>query len=175
MPVPHALPPDADLPRAPRPSPRWLALCAALGLSRATFYRRRRAAVRAPSETPPPVAVPAVPDDLGGRSREAAAGLATEGATASPTAVLQAADADAAERLLSKINYQSNMTWSEKVPQNFAKNTANMLLSIFTLAGILIVFSVIVGLGLGGFRSFRRRGARGQEDPAMIVLDLRSK
>lgn len=33
MPAPHALSPDATLPRSPRPSPCWLALCAALGLT----------------------------------------------------------------------------------------------------------------------------------------------
>lgn len=89
--------------------------------------------------------------------------------------IVQPPDTDAAERILAKINYQANMTWTEKPPENFARSTANMLLSIFALAGILIVFSVLVGFGLGGFRWFRKRGADPKDDPAMIVLDLRAK
>ena len=58
------------------------ALCAALCLSRATFYRRRRRALgnTALASSPPLFAT----DVLGGRSPQAARGLRTEGATAPP-------------------------------------------------------------------------------------------
>ena len=64
------------------PAAGIVALCAALSLSRATFYRRRRRALgnTALASSPPLFAT----DALGGRSPQAARGLRTEGATAPP-------------------------------------------------------------------------------------------
>lgn len=67
-----------------------VALCAALGLSRATFHRRR--AVR----TPLPLMNTSAPDTLSDRSPVAVCGQGTEGATAPPPAPLWGTDADAA-------------------------------------------------------------------------------
>ena len=67
------------------PAVGLVALCAALGLSRATLYRHKADLADAPPS-----------DELGGRSRVAASGHATEGATAPPTPPAPATDLDAA-------------------------------------------------------------------------------
>ena len=70
-----------------------VALCAALGLSRATFHRRREA-TRAPS-LPPIIAVPPS-DEKGGLGPVAVRGLGTEGATAPQRPFVLATEVDAA-------------------------------------------------------------------------------
>lgn len=64
--------------------------------------------------------------------------------------VLDAATPEAADKLLSAISYQPNITWSEPVPKN--QNPGEMILAICILAGALIVASVVLGLLFGGFR-----------------------
>ena len=75
-----------------------VALCAALGLARATFYRHQRAAVstKVAPDAAPPVAALVASDELSGRSRGAASCHATEGATAPPAELVLISDADAA-------------------------------------------------------------------------------
>lgn len=70
-----------------------VALCAALGLSRATFYRHQRAVVAA--AVPSPVNPNLEPIQPSGRSPVAVCGLGTEGATASPLESAPAAEVDA--------------------------------------------------------------------------------
>ena len=73
-----------------------VALCAALGLSRATFYRHQGLA--AVAQAPSLVAAETALDELGGRSPVAVCGRGTEGATAPPTAPVLAANGGAARR-----------------------------------------------------------------------------
>ena len=79
---------------------------------------------------------------------------------------------DAAERIIGKINYQATVNLDEKPPVNQVRGFAGMILSIFTLAGIILVICVMGGLGFAGVRLLSRKMWQ-QEDPgAMIVLDL---
>jgi len=71
-----------------------VALCAALGLSRATFHRRQRA-VRIPAP-PPMLTGVSSSDKVGGRSPVAVCGHGTQSATAPPTPLVPATDVDAA-------------------------------------------------------------------------------
>jgi len=74
-----------------------VALCAALGLSRATFYRHQSsAAIATVAQAPSLVAVDVASEEPGGRSPVAVCGLGTEGATAPPTEPALAAEVDAA-------------------------------------------------------------------------------
>ena len=85
--------------------------------------------------------------------------------------VLSPADPDAAERLLAKVRYEAQVTLDERVP-TARDNPGTMLINIFILTGILIVFCLVAGLFVGGFRVLilgRRRGAAA--DP-MILLHL---
>jgi len=86
--------------------------------------------------------------------------------------VLSPADADYAERLLAGVRYQAQVTRDEYVPTK-RDNIGNLLLNACILIGILLAFSVVSGLALGGFRAFMKRGKKGQEADAMITLDLR--
>ena len=64
--------------------------------------------------------------------------------------VLDAGTPDAADKMLSAISYQPNITWSEPVPKY--QNPGEMIEAICILAGALIFASVVLGLVFGGFR-----------------------
>jgi hypothetical protein len=81
-------------------------------------------------------------------------------------------DPDDAERLLSNIKYDANITWNEKVPGDDLKRSANMILAMFALAGLLILGSIIAGIGFGGFKVIRRKLGGKAEPDAMITLGL---
>jgi hypothetical protein len=81
-------------------------------------------------------------------------------------------DADAAERILSKINYQANVTLNEPTPQSQAKGLAKMILNTFVLAGIVLALCVVGGLGFAGYRIMSRKMWRKEEIAEMIVLGL---
>lgn len=90
--------------------------------------------------------------------------------------IIQPPDADAAERVLAQVRYEANLTWSERLPGDPAKETATILLSIFALAGIVIGICLIAGIGFGAFRVMGRKlGWRGEERGAMIKLHLSGK
>jgi hypothetical protein len=81
-------------------------------------------------------------------------------------------DADAAERILAKINYQASVNMDEKPPVNQIRGFAGMILSMFALAGIILVICVMGGLGFAGVRILSRKMWRKEDAGAMIVLDL---
>jgi len=80
-------------------------------------------------------------------------------------------DPNVAERLLGKINYQSQVTLNEKVPGSDLRSFSSNVVSMILLAGILIVFCATAGVLYGGFRVLRRRISK-QDPQAMIVLDI---
>ena len=86
--------------------------------------------------------------------------------------ILSAPDADAAERILGKVNYQASVTLNESPPQDVIKGAGNMLMAIFALAGIILCLCIVGGIGFGGFRLFRRKFMRKGDPGAMILLDL---
>lgn len=81
-------------------------------------------------------------------------------------------DPNLAERLLSQVRYEANLTWNEKPPQDNVKQAANMILAIFTLAGFLIAGSIVLGIGFGGFRVLRKKLGGKDEPEEMITLRL---
>jgi hypothetical protein len=85
--------------------------------------------------------------------------------------VLAPADADNAEKLLSQVRYQAQVTADEYVPTQ-KDNIGNLVVNAFVLIGILLAFAVISGFALGGFRALRRRARHGEEADAMITLHL---
>ncbi len=89
--------------------------------------------------------------------------------------VVAPATADAAERLLAKVNFDPSITWNEKVPENVVKSAANMMMGIFGLAGILLVFCLVAGVSYGGIRVLRRKFGNLDADERLVVLDLRDK
>ena len=88
--------------------------------------------------------------------------------------ILSPQDPDAAERLLAQVRYDDQVTLHERTPVS-ANAFGNMLINVFILIGILLAFSIVAGLFVGGFRAFFRRGRKGQEPEPMILLHLEER
>ncbi len=78
---------------------------------------------------------------------------------------------DDAERLLSQVKYQAEVTVSEPVPTQ-KDNPANLFLNIIILCGVLIAFCVVSGLVFGTIRHVWRRKGSANEADEMISLHL---
>lgn len=63
-----------------------------------------------------------------------------------------APDQAAADRLLSRINYRSEVVWHQRSNQVEAVNFARFILNVFLFIGLLLLFALIAGLGFGAFR-----------------------
>ena len=85
--------------------------------------------------------------------------------------VLNSPDADAAERLLGQVRYQATVTVDEYVPTK-RDNIGNLVVNAFILIGILLAFSLVSGLAVGGLRAYRRRGKNGEESDAILTLHI---
>src|SRR5262245_14094043 len=84
--------------------------------------------------------------------------------------VLSPPDADDAERLLAQVRYQASISWNEYVPSR-RDNIGNLIINAFTLIGILLAFSAVAGLALGGFRVLSRHSRKAELEP-MTLLHL---
>jgi hypothetical protein len=85
--------------------------------------------------------------------------------------ILSPADPDTAERLLAQVRYRADITSDEYVPTR-RDNIGDLVINAFILTGILGAGAIFAGFFVGGFRHFLRRGKRGEEADAMIVLHL---
>lgn len=84
-------------------------------------------------------------------------------------------DPDTAEKLLALVRYEANITWSEST-KSVEASLAEMILSIFTLAGMLILFCVVAGLAFFGVRIAGRKWfGSPSADESMILLRLKDK
>jgi hypothetical protein len=88
--------------------------------------------------------------------------------------ILSPPNPDAAERLLSLVRYQADITLDERVSSR-RDNIGNLVINAFVLIGILLCFSLVGGLAFGSVRAFLRRGGRGEAADAMIVLHLQDR
>jgi hypothetical protein len=87
-----------------------------------------------------------------------------------------APDLPAAGRLLDQITYEAAVTVNEPMPLILRPETAaQMLLSIITLAGIVLGFCLVSGLLFGGFRVIARRFGYTDAGTAMTTLHLSDK
>ena len=87
---------------------------------------------------------------------------------------LNAPSSDAAERLLSRVKYQAEVTITEKVPTK-KDNPGNFFVNVAILVSVLVAFCVASGLVVGGLKYlFRSKGADGDGEP-MISLHLRGR
>ena len=80
-------------------------------------------------------------------------------------------DPDYAERLLSQVRYQAEVTRDEYVPSR-RDNIGDLVINAFVLIGILLAFALVSGFALGGYRALRRHSRHGEEADAMITLHL---
>jgi hypothetical protein len=84
---------------------------------------------------------------------------------------LNPATPDDAERLLSRIRYQAEVTLPEHIP-TLKDNPANLFLNIFILCLVLAGFCVVSGLVVGGLRVLLRRAGASGDGDNMISLRL---
>jgi hypothetical protein len=84
-------------------------------------------------------------------------------------------NADAAERVLAQVRYQADLTLNERVPKDETKGFASLILNIFSLAGLLIGLSVIVGISFGGLKVLLHRMGWREDPGTMTVLHLGDK
>ena len=87
--------------------------------------------------------------------------------------VVQPPDPDSAERVLAQVQFAGNLTLNQAVPLNQAQYLARLFLNIFTLSGILMALSIIVGVGFGGFRVLLRKLGKGEEESPYTLLRIR--
>jgi hypothetical protein len=87
--------------------------------------------------------------------------------------VVQPPDADAAEQVLAQVQYAGKLTLNQQVPVNQAQYLAKLFLNIFTLSGVLMALSIIVGVGFGGFRVLLRKLGRGGDEEPFVLLRIR--
>ena len=85
---------------------------------------------------------------------------------------LGATNADSAEHLLAKVNYQAALTWNEPSQESIIRGTGNMLLSIVELAGVIGALAMATGVMFGLLRYARRRYSKTDVDDPFITLDL---
>lgn len=80
-------------------------------------------------------------------------------------------DLDEAERVLSRVRYQAEVTLPQKPPTP-RDNPGNLLLNVALLIGILIVFCAISGLAFGAIRQLFRRVMPQEDGESMVMLHL---
>ena len=90
-----------------------------------------------------------------------------------------AATAEAAAKLLENINYQGVVATNEAPPvkplELKPETAGKMVLSILSLAGILLGFCLLSGLAVGGILRFARRFGYSAAEGSMITLHLEGK
>ncbi len=62
-----------------------------------------------------------------------------------------------ANALLSSVNYDADVTWTENTYFTRRDNVANLLIHVILLAALICGLSVVVGVGFGGFRILMKR------------------
>ncbi len=85
--------------------------------------------------------------------------------------VIQPKDANAAERLLSRVRYQATVTTGQK-PKTLKDNPGNLLLTVALLILILSGFCLLSGVLFGLLRMVFRRGGASGEGEAILALHL---
>lgn len=85
---------------------------------------------------------------------------------------INAPDADEAEKLLAKVNYQATITWNEKPPAP-EPSAAALLLGIFVNIGIIAGGAILAGVAYAGARiGLRRLRGQTEMDESMLTLNL---
>jgi hypothetical protein len=88
--------------------------------------------------------------------------------------VTQTPSPDAAERLLSQLRWEVNITLSQQLPDPKGDNLGVLFLNISKFSGLMVVFALLAGAAFAGFRILGRKfsGQKPGEDAAVIALHL---
>ena len=71
-------------------------------------------------------------------------------------------DTDTAERVLSRVKYEANITSNQHVPVNDTVDKVKFILNVFVFAGLLILLCLVAGLAYAAFRIISRKMNRGR-------------
>ncbi len=85
--------------------------------------------------------------------------------------LLSPAEPETAQQLLSKVKYQAEITWSERMPTR-RDNIGDLVINAFELIGLLLIFATVAGVSFGGFRVLRRKTRKGDDPEALTTLHL---
>ncbi len=82
-----------------------------------------------------------------------------------------------AKSLLDQVNYDADVTWDERVYSS-RDNIGNLVIGVFTLIGVLLLFTLVVGISFGGLRILAKRFFPDRvfdrsQDVEIIQLNLR--
>jgi len=82
-----------------------------------------------------------------------------------------------AKSLLDQVNYDAEVTWDERV-YSARDNIGNLVMGVFTLIGVLLLFTLVVGISFGGLRILAKRFFPDRvfdrsQDVEIIQLNLR--
>lgn len=82
-----------------------------------------------------------------------------------------------AKSLLDQVNYDANVTWDERVFST-RDNIGNLVIGVFTLIGVLLLFTLVAGISFGGLRILAKRFFPNRvfdrsQDVEIIQLNLR--
>jgi hypothetical protein len=80
-------------------------------------------------------------------------------------------DPDLAENLLSNVRFQADVTLQEHIPTQ-RDNIGNLVINAFILIGILLCFTLVAGLAVGGVRVWMRHGKENPDADTLISLHL---
>ena len=91
--------------------------------------------------------------------------------------VTGAIGSDEAQKLLTSVNYEAEVTWNEATSLSKRDNIGNLILAVFALIGIVLLISLIFGVFFGGIRVLMKRIFPGRvfdrpEDVEFIQLHL---
>jgi hypothetical protein len=85
---------------------------------------------------------------------------------------------DEAQKLLTSVNYEAEVTWNEATSLSKRDNIGNLILAVFALIGIILLISIVFGVFFGGIRVLAKRFFPDRvfdrpEDVEFIQLHLR--
>ncbi len=88
--------------------------------------------------------------------------------------VIQTPSADAAERVLSQVRWEVNVTLDQKMPDPKGDNIGVLVVNTAIFSGFLIGFAILAGGGFAGVKALMRKfsGQKPGEDAAVIALHL---
>lgn len=89
--------------------------------------------------------------------------------------ILAPPSGDAAQKILDRVQYQAEVTYTPAVHTDQTLSFVQMILAIFELAGIVLVFCLFSGLAFGGIRVLARRFGYEGAGEHLIVLHLSDK
>ena len=89
--------------------------------------------------------------------------------------IVQAPNADDAERVLARVQYQAGVSWSPIDSEGGGTDMGNLIVTGILLAGVIVGASLLAGIWLGGFRALLWKLGWKREPEGFTVLRIHDK